>query len=357
MKSYSIIGLMSGTSLDGVDFAYCTFTHSENRWNYKVHHVKTYPYPSSILETLSHTKEISSIELLQLDQQLGDFFGHLTNEFIEEYKIDRTKIDAVASHGHTVFHQPDRKITLQIGCGRSFSNRCGLPVINDFRKQDVLHGGQGAPLVPIGDLLLFADEADAFLNIGGFCNISVLGDPIIAFDICPGNLPLNSNANLLGHPYDSGGQVAKNAKVNHQVLSKLNELDHYRITGPKSLGTEWLEEKFNPVLEEETSAENRLATVTEHEALQISKVLNSAQVKSVFITGGGAKNNFLIERIIFHFAGNVILPDLKLIDFKEAIVFAFLGALFLDNQVNCLASVTGATENVKGGVLYAPKQV
>lgn len=355
-KNYSIIGLMSGTSMDGLDVTFCTFYSSiENQWSYEIHHAKTYEYPSEIVDQLSHSKSLNSIELIKLDQRLGEFYGKKVNQFIGEYSIDRGKIDAIASHGHTVFHQPKEKITLQIGCGRSLSNECGLDVINDFRKQDVLHGGQGAPLVPIGDKYLFSKEAESFLNIGGFSNITLIKKDIRAFDICPGNLPLNMIAEKLGKKYDKNGSIARTGNISNAVLSNLNDLDFYNKIGPKSLGTEWLENTFLPQIDPQLDHKDQLTTITEHIAIQIAKVLSANKIGSVYITGGGAKNDFLIERIKAHFLGKVIIPNPTIVDFKEAIVFAFLGVLFLENQPNCLSSVTGASHDVKGGTLYPSK--
>lgn len=357
MKSYSIIGLMSGTSMDGLDVSYCTFLLSpENQWTYKIHHAKTFQYSDEILQLLGRSKELSALELFLLDQQLGDYFAEKVNSFIKEFKIDKNAIDAIASHGHTVYHQPSNKITVQIGCGRTISNRTELNVINDFRKQDVLHGGQGAPLVPIGDKLLFSRESESFLNIGGFSNITMINNEVIsAFDICPGNLPLNYVARKLGFDFDENGTIARSGTVDVELLSKLNSLSFYSHQGPKSLGTEWLDEEFMPLIDGSYDNKNLMATLVEHLSIQISRVLNTKSINSVFITGGGAKNSFLIERLNYYFKGKTHIPDQVLVDFKESIVFGLLGALYLENQPNCLSSVTGASEDVKGGTMYPLK--
>jgi anhydro-N-acetylmuramic acid kinase len=219
----------------------------------------------------------------------------------------------------------------------------------------VIHGGQGAPLVPIGDFELFNSEAESFLNIGGISNVSFKKNgKITAFDCSLGNLPLNKLAQNKGLTFDKDGVLAKSGEINFFLLDLLNNLPYYLQNGPKSLGTEWLESEFYPLIKFDRDIENNLRTVIEHEAIQISNVLNKNELKSVFITGGGALNNFLIERIGHYFEGKIILPERKIIEFKEAIVFAFLGALYAEKLPNCLKDVTGADQNVSGGILHLP---
>jgi anhydro-N-acetylmuramic acid kinase len=358
MNSYRILGIMSGTSMDGIDIADVSFSKGIGEtWEHVVHQTETIAYPIDLENELRKSIHQSSQDLCILDKRLGLFFGTKINEFIDKNGLDKAKIDAIASHGHTIFHQPERGFTLQIGCGTSIALKTRIQVINDFRTKDVLTGGQGAPLVPIGDSLLFSTFADAFLNLGGFSNVCILSDPILAFDISPGNLPLNDL--MLEHfqlPYDQNGGIARSGEVIPKLIKALNALDYYNQPPPKSLGTEWINAQFSPIINQFSahSASDLLHTITLHIALQISKTLNNGQVKKVLITGGGGKNAFLIESIQSHFRGKIILPELELIDFKEAIIFGFLGALYLDDQVNTIASVTGAKHAVKGGVLHTP---
>lgn len=357
MNSYHIIGLMSGTSLDGVDVAYCRFDSTGNQtWTFEIIHTAGYEYPDSLLKQLKQATELPSEALYSLNKQLGIHFGEVVNQFLFNTKIDPMKIDAVASHGQTVFHQPENGFTLQIGCGTNLAVTCGIPVINDFRSKDIALGGQGAPLVPIGDQLLFSQLADSFLNIGGFCNASFTGSPPIkAFDICAGNLPLNQ---LMEQHYqlnyDSNGEKARSGTIHTPILNQLNELDFYTTNGPKSLGTEWLFDQFMPLLDIDISPEHQLATVVEHIATQVAHTLTKNGSKKVLVTGGGAKNIFLIERIQSKFEGALLLPSSELIDFKEAIVFGFLGALYLAGENNVLSSVTGAMKSSRGGILHTP---
>ena len=353
LKNIEIIGLMSGTSLDGLDITHVAFDFSAKHPRFELLHSETLPYSDEILAKLNVAKTFSVPEMLMLDKEIGRFYALKVVDFIEKNKISVKTISAIASHGQTIFHQPENGFTQQIGCGSTVAFLTGIPVINDFRSLDVVAGGQGAPLVPIGDFQLFSDKADAFLNIGGFVNISFKkGDEITAFDICPGNLPLNQFAEIIGLKYDKNGEIAKNGQLDHSLLKKLNNINYYSLAAPKSLGTEWLEKQFLPLIPIELSPEKKLRTITEHIAFQISAVLNDRKLNSVFITGGGAHNNFLIECLKQHFSGNIIVPESKLIDFKEAIIFAFLGARYLRNEATTISSVTGAKLSLCTGVYH-----
>ncbi|MEY3424726.1 MAG: hypothetical protein RL265_931 [Bacteroidota bacterium] len=354
MRKLEIIGLMSGTSLDGVDLAHVEFELSDNQAHtFRLLHSETYQFYPEILEKLIDAPNYSVPAMCMLNKELGHFFADCVNNFIQKNNIQKKSIAAIASHGQTILHQPGNGFTLQIGCGSTIAYATGISVVNDFRTRDIIAGGQGAPLVPIGDFGLFGGLAESFLNIGGFSNVSFKKDnAILAFDICPGNLPLNKLALSKGLKFDKNGEIAASGEINFFLLDLLNSLEYYSLSGPKSLGTEWMEEYFYPLLKFDKEIENNLRTVVEHIAIQISQKLNENNLKSVFITGGGGKNNFLIERITHYFNGEVVLPGTELIDFKEAIVFAYLGALYLEKIPNALASVTGAEKNTICGVLH-----
>lgn len=356
MTAYEIIGLMSGTSMDGLDLAHVRFEKDEKeRFRFKVLNTRQFDFPPEVLEKFHQINTLSSSAIFQLDSDLGKFYANCVNRYVVEGNIDIKSISAIASHGQTIFHQPEKGYTVQIGNGEVLAALTNIPVINDFRTKDIIFGGQGAPLVPIGDFDLFGDVAESFLNIGGFCNISFkLNNEIIAFDICPGNLPLNKLAQVKGLEYDKNGELAKTGEINFFLLDLLNELSYYEKPNPKSLGTEWLEEDFYPKLKFDKEIENNLRTVVEHIAFQIYSVLKNNAISSVLISGGGAKNSFLIERIKHYYKGEVIIPIDEIIDFKEAIIFGYLGALFLDGKPNNVPSVTGASKSVCGGVLHRP---
>jgi len=352
-NKYKVIGIMSGTSLDGLDIAFCEFRKNK-KWEHKIIHSETIKYTNEWKEKLFSAFTKSKKEISALDIEYGKFTGEKVNSFIKKHKI---KSDFISSHGHTVFHQPHKRITLQIGNGAKIASICKLPVVCDFRSGDVALGGQGAPLVPIVDKLLFA-EHDFCLNLGGIANISFdnkKGERI-AFDICPVNIVLNDLANKLGKEFDKNGTIASKGKINSELLDKLNSLSFYKKNPPKSLGREWIEKYFFPVLNSfNISIQDKLKTVCVHIAIQIALDVKSLIVNpqsAILITGGGAYNKFLIDRIIAHSMRKVISPDDKTIQFKEAMAFAFLGVLKMRGEINILKSVTGATKNSSGGEIY-----
>ena len=338
---------MSGTSLDGLDICYAKFQNIAT-WEFEILKTETIPYSPEWKNRLQNAILLSAEDLLALDKEYGFYLGEKTQEFISKNNI--ADLDFIASHGHTVFHQPQKKFTLQIGDGRAIKILNKIPVVYDFRSQDVLMGGNGAPLVPIGDELLFS-EFDACLNIGGFCNISFKKDgKRIAFDICPVNIVLNKFAQSLGKNYDENGDFARNGKVNFEALTLLNSLNFYQENPPKSLGIEWVNENILPILNDEDS-ENVLATFTEHAAFQIAEVFNKNQLSKVLFTGGGTYNSYLIERIKSKTQTEIFIPDSKIIDFKEALIFAFMGVLRVNNEINVLSSATGSTLDHSSGII------
>ena len=350
-----IIGLMSGTSKDGLDIAHVSFRNSDEEYSFKLLHGLTIAYPKDILEALDSIETLSASNIYQLDKQIGQFYGESVNDFLRQLAINSRDIDAIACHGQTIFHQPSKGFSTQIGCGSTLAFQTGINVINDFRTRDILAGGQGAPLVPLGDEYLFSNLAESFLNIGGFTNISFKKDgQLKAFDICPGNLPINRFANKYGKDFDSGGEISRSGELNTQLLSTLNQIEYYKNSGPKSIGTEWLNSEFLSLIDDFSVPSSIMRTIVEHEALQIANVLINEKLSSVYITGGGAKNNFLIERIAAHYSGNIIIPELELIDFKEAIIFAFLGYRYLENKATNDPSATGANRSIVSGVLHIP---
>ena len=338
---------MSGTSLDGLDICYAKFQNITN-WEFEILKTETIPYSPEWKNRLQNAILLSAEDLLALDKEYGFYLGEKTQEFISKNNI--TDLDFIASHGHTVFHQPQRKFTLQIGDGRAIKLTTKKPVIYDFRSQDVLMGGNGAPLVPIGDELLFS-QYDACLNLGGFSNISLQKNhQRIAFDISPVNVVLNYFAEKLGKNYDENGDFARNGAINFKILEELNALTFYQKSAPKSLGVEFVNSKVFPLLKDEIP-ENIIATFTEHIAEQIAKVFNDNHLKTVLVTGGGTFNTYLLEKIRGKSQTELIVPDENIINFKEALIFAFMGVLRLRNEVNVLCSATGSSENHCSGIL------
>ena len=346
--TFHAIGLMSGTSLDGLDICFAKFQKENAIWKFHILQAETLPYPLLWEEKLKDSIHITSEDLLALNSEYGFYLGEKVREFIVKHSLKES--DLIASHGHTVFHQPKFRFTLQIGDGRAIKILNNIPVVYDFRSQDVLMGGNGAPLVPIGDELLFS-EFDACLNIGGFSNISTRHEgKRIAFDICPVNIVLNKYAEVLQKKFDEDGNIARNGNVNEMILKSLNALPFYKENHPKSLGIEWVNQHIIPLLENETP-ENILATFTEHAAHQIAKIFNHYHFKNVLFTGGGTYNSYLIERIKNKSSTEIIIPEPKLIDFKEALIFAFMGVLRMNNEVNVLSSATGSSADHSSGLI------
>ncbi|MFT7072708.1 MAG: anhydro-N-acetylmuramic acid kinase [Polaribacter sp.] len=349
-KEIFAIGLMSGTSLDGIDLVYIKFLKNKHT-SFEILHSETIAYAKEWKELLQQAISFSSEELFNLDGTYGKFLGNIIQNFIEKYKIKN--IDFIASHGHTVLHQPQKGITLQIGSGEEIAKITKQKVICDFRTQDVALGGQGAPLVPIGDALLFP-EYDFCLNLGGFSNVSFRKEnERVAFDICPVNIVLNFYANKIGLEYDASGKIASEGKINEQLLEQLNALDFYKTAAPKSLGLEWVQKEILPLLDAyKITISSILSTFVEHIAMQIASVIKDSN--SVLITGGGVFNSFLMQRIEKHSNIKIKQSSDALINYKEALIFAFLGMLKIDNQINCLKSVTGASKNHSSGVIFLP---
>jgi anhydro-N-acetylmuramic acid kinase len=344
---------MSGSSLDGVDLAFCEFSRDHDRWNYRIVHAETIPYTPQIKNRLDNPAIRLDDEIIQLDILLGEHFARLINDFHKRHGVV-PKI--IASHGHTLLHEPEKGITFQAGHGGIMADRTGITVINDFRREDVAQGGQGAPLVPIGDLLLFG-KYEACLNLGGFANISFNNQKgnRVAFDIGPVNLALNQIATLVGQDYDKDGMIAARGVINRELLKHLNTLEYYRRKPPKSLGKEWFREVFVPYSDGPgLSVEERMATMVEHIAIQLGSSVSLACAKNILVTGGGTLNKTLMERFGYHTRATINIPSMDLIFFKEALIFAFLGLLRYLGKVNCLASVTGGACDLSAGNIHKP---
>ena len=350
IEKHNIIGLMSGSSLDGIDLVDVDFWY-DGKWHFEIVARDNYDYDEAWKRSLSDAFYYDDNQLKTIDYQYGAFLGKVTKQFIDKYGL---KPEIVASHGHTIFHRPQEHYTLQIGDGQALANECGITVINDFRTEDVLKGGQGAPLVPIGDKLLFADYPIC-LNIGGIANVSYDVDgQRIAYDICIANQALNYLANRLSLPYDNNGDIARSGHIDNQLLSILNSHPFYTEKYPKSLGREFFEENIKPLLEKRDDIADMMATFVEHIAIQISNSIENQSILKLLVTGGGAKNKYLVERIQTNTKHKVIVPADDIIDYKEALVFAFLGLLRNRNEINVLRSVTGAKSDSCSGKIWYP---
>ena len=350
---YYVIGLMSGTSMDGLDIAFCRFMLKNGNWGYSILNSETIKYSKDWLEKLNSARSLSNTELEVLDSLYGKYLGEQVLSFTKRHQI--LDYDFISSHGHTIHHRPEEGVTIQIGSGMMISETTSKKVVNDFRTQDVTLGGQGAPLVPIGDRLLFS-EYQACLNLGGFANISFDLNKRVAFDICPANIVLNYVTRKMGLEYDQGGEIARLGHVDPKLLGLLNTLPFYKKEVPKSLGIEWVERNVYPLLSDEYSNEDLLATLAEHISIQIGKVFNYYGIKTVLVSGGGVFNQFLMGKIKTKTSSDVVVLDDLISEFKEALVFAFLGVLKVRNEINVLSSVTGAKKNHSAGTVFTPKR-
>ncbi len=342
---------MSGSSLDGLDIACCQFI-KDDKWSFRILNAETVPYPEDWLLRLKNAVNLSAEELVRLDVDYGKYIGDCVKIFIESININPSMI---ASHGHTVFHNPDKGYTLQIGNGQAIAHVSGVRTINDFRTGDVVLGGQGAPLVPIGDNLLFHDY-NYCINLGGIANISYpFKDRIIAFDICPANQMLNYLSNQFGEPMDKDGRTAALGKLDKDLFDKLNSHTYYKMSPPKSMSNQDVSETFLPVLEQSlSSVEDKLYTVCKHIAFQINQCINVNRDGEILITGGGAHNSFLVNAIKMETGKQIIIPDKQIIDYKEALIFAFMGLLRSLDKINVYSSVTGASEDSSQGLIHNP---
>ncbi|XP_065560181.1 anhydro-N-acetylmuramic acid kinase-like [Artemia franciscana] len=349
LPSHRILGLMSGTSVDGIDLALAEF--NENGW--KFIKAKTYPYDGNMRKRLNESMEVSAVELTKLHFDLGHHYGHLCRQFLEE---SNESADYIASHGHTVFHQPEHGITLQIGHAGAIACISGVPTISDFRSQDVALGGQGAPLVPKGDKDLFS-EYKVCLNLGGITNLSFQdGVDRIAGDVCFCNMALNEVARRTGKEYDEDGILASSGKPIKRLYEDLEQLEFFKSAFPKSTGKEWFDEKVKPLLDKKYSPNDTLATLCDFISTKIADQVNLFKEGKVLISGGGANNKHLVGVLSKKLNPrlDIILPESSIVDFREAIIFAYLGYLRVKGTPSTVKTATGARKEVSAGCLYLP---
>lgn len=365
---YRVIGLMSGSSLDGLDIAFVELHENAGQWSYEILEADCYPYNNEWIGRLKNAVGLSALEYQLLHVDYGHYLGQQVNKFIEACHL-QYKVALIASHGHTTFHIPAKKLTAQLGDGAALAAETQLPVVTDLRAMDVAFGGQGAPIVPIGEKLLLGDYA-YFLNLGGIANISLNRENYTAFDVCPANRVLNMLVAELGKEYDAGGEIARTGTVNDALLEQLNALPYYQQPYPKSLANDFGTDIVYPLVKKaQLKTEDALRTYVEHIAVQIKNAVSPDPIaigsplptidSRLLVTGGGAFNTFLVERITAHLKQQkveVIIPDKKLINYKEALVMALIGVLRWRQEYNIFSSVTGAQRNSIGGALWTGQE-
>jgi len=357
MSTYKVVGLMSGTSLDGLDMAYCHIWEENGHWNFSIKQTKDVSYTDEMRDYLKNAIYLSEEDHAQLHKDYGIWLGEQAKTFIEELNEE---VDFIASHGHTSHHRPEDGVTFQLGEGQLLANTSKKQVVCDFRTKDVSLKGQGAPLVPIGDKLLF-HEYDFCLNLGGISNISFDKDGSrIAYDIGLANMPLNYITGKMGLQFDDNGKLARSGKLDHDLLRKLNSLEYYCLPYPKSTGYEWFTAEIVPLIEASNCSEiDLLHTFIHHNCEQIAFVAHKHSSKSkskMLATGGGALNQFFMDTLQEKLGPNIEaeIPDKVLIAYKEALVFALMGVLRLEGKTNVLSSVTGAMEDSCSGEVFFP---
>lgn len=365
IKTYNAIGLMSGSSLDGLDIAYCKFhLENENISAWELLKAETIPFSEMWQSRLAHLPTQGALIYAKTHAYFGHYMGELVIDFMSRNNVIP---DFIASHGHTIFHHPDKRMTAQIGDGGALAAVTGLTVISDFRTQDIAIGGEGTPLAPVADKYLF-EGYDFYLNIGGIANVSCnVNGKMIAFDIGGANQVFNGLAVLMNQEYDNEGKIAASGEVVNTLLQEVNSIDYFSQNYPKSLDNQWVVQNLLKKYREfPESVENRMRTAVEQLAEQtVSSVLHIIENEGLtnkkyrmLATGGGVFNSFLMQRMQELFKEKVdleiVIPEKKIIGFKEAILMALLGVLRMENIPNCLASVTGARRDTIGGAIYAP---
>lgn len=347
---------MSGSSLDGLDIVYTHFTEISGKWTFEIACSDCVPYSSDWKSKLKNAQTFPVPEFLKLHTAYGHYTGSCINDFIEKNELQH-KVDFIASHGHTVWHEPEFKTTAQIGDGAAIAAATQLPVISDLRNIDIALGGQGAPIVPVADKYLLP-EYDFCLNLGGIANVTVNGENPVAFDICPANQLLDHFANEAGKEYDADGALAQTGSSNDAILNKINQHEYYKKAAPKSLHNGFVQEAILHLFDHNATIADKLRTAVMHIAQQISKAVlpyANNEPRKMLVTGGGAFNTFLVEAIrnaVKDYNITLIVPDATLVQYKEAIAMALIGTLRWREEANALSSVTGAQRNSVGGALW-----
>lgn len=355
MKTYKVIGIMSGSSMDGIDLALCSIHSDNGTYTYSIDTTETYEYSEVWRLRLSQLRKADALAYAKTDVFYGHYLGHLVKDFVKKHNV---QADLVSSHGHTAFHYPEEMITRQVGDGASLSAICNLPVVSDFRSMDVAKKGQGAPLVAIGDEMFF-NEYDFCLNLGGFANISgKVGPYRVSFDICPANILLNRVARDLNQEFDENGVIASTGAIHYPLLENLNKIDYYAMPFPKSLNRDWINSELWQIVKEgeKLGPEDKMKTFVDHIGIQISKSIDYLSSKKpagkrVLVTGGGAFNPVLMDHIRTHSEAEFIVPDPRLVKFKEALIFALMGVMRVENKTNIIKTFTGAKSDSISGSL------
>lgn len=356
---YRAIGLMSGSSMDGLDIAFAEFQETSGKWNYEIKAAACYPYDEEWILRLKNAISLKALDYQLLHVAYGHHLGKLVNKFIQEHSLEH-QVQLISSHGHTTFHVPSEKMTHQLGDGAAIAAVTGINTVSDLRSMDMARRGHGAPIVPIGEKLLLGDYP-IFLNLGGIANISFNNpEKYIAFDVCPANRVLNMFAAEKNKSFDEGGRIASSGQVDEKLLSILNGLEYYALPYPKSLSNDFgTDVVYTLIRNKKLRPEDALRTYVEHVAVQIRNAIAASPVEisnsKILLTGGGAHNEFLVGRIssiLREFNVEAVVPDKNIIDFKEAVVMGLIGVLRWREETNIFSSVTGASADSISGAVW-----
>lgn len=363
-ESSDILGVMSGSSMDGLDLAFIRLNTEVGKpgllsASYELLHGATMPIPEELLNQLKYSSKLDALSLLTLDQDFGSWAGKAIDTAIKQTSFSPSLI---GFHGHTVFHFPDRKVSFQLGHGAVLSAYTQLPVVTDFRSQDMALGGQGAPMVSIAEKWLWPDYS-GFLNLGGICNITLkkTKEAYESADIWVCNQILNHLAREVGHSYDDRGLIAAKGLPIDELIEALLLAEWFEKKAPKSLDNSYLYEEviplFNKYRDYSTGDKLHSAVIVIAKAIanHVNAVYHSEAIQGgIMLTGGGALNDFLVEKIRAELTCDIFLPDLETIQFKEAIMVAFAGWLRWRGLPNFIKEATGAKSDAIGGVLHIP---
>jgi len=350
---------MSGSSLDGLDIAFTTLNERGGKWEYEIQAASCLPYSVDWINRLKQATTLSAYEYQLLHTAYGKFVGSQVNAFIEKNGLEH-QVQLISSHGHTTFHAPHLGMTAQLGDGAAIAAETGINVVSDLRAMDVAFGGQGAPIVPIGEKLLLS-EYTMFLNLGGIANISAeTKNGYVAFDVCPANKILNMLVQAEGKDYDDNGTIAASGSVHTTLLTKLNALSYYQLPFPKSLDNGFGVNEVFPIVQSfGLSTAGALRTYVEHIAMQVGYSCTgfgaNGQGANMLVTGGGAFNGFVLQRLQHQLAAlniQVVVPTADLVNYKEALIMALIGVLRWREEYNVINTVTGARRNSINGAVW-----
>jgi anhydro-N-acetylmuramic acid kinase len=347
-----ILGAMSGSSLDGLDLAICSFTDQSI---FTIHNSTTIELPLDLRTKLKNFSTLNAFQIADLDAYFALFSAHSIRDFTNNWIGG---ISLVVSHGHTLYHNPANAVSWQIGNGGIIAAVTGIDTLCDLRVQDVALGGQGAPLAALVDLNLFKDYT-GLLNLGGIANITInQSNTVYSWDISPCNQVFNHLAQKEGKEFDKGGSIARSGKILMELIHKWQENTYFSQMPPKSMDNTWVKENYIKEIDKiDQPVKILMASFAEFVAIQLSKDLKSLDLNpgKILVTGGGAFNAHFISRLKVHLSPLnwvVEVAEESLINYKEAMLMAYMGHRYINKKTNTISTATGAEKDLISGALY-----